>query len=80
MTCSDKCKYAKGDLCRCDCDGANHGILVEEEPKEVQKTMDIYIMEDAPEIAESAKAEEECLKLNDKELYDIEYKMENDYV
>lgn len=26
MTCDDRCRKAKGDLCRCECGGANHGI------------------------------------------------------
>ena len=40
MACTDKCKYAKGLICKCSCDGENHGTsinLVEEENEEVQE-------------------------------------------
>lgn len=44
MVCTDKCKYAKGLICKCSCDGENHGILikrVEEENEEFQEVEEI---------------------------------------
>lgn len=36
MVCTDKCRFAKGDLCRCSCEGDNHGMGIKptEEKKE----------------------------------------------
>lgn len=31
MVCTDKCRLAKGDLCRCSCGGDNHGMGIKEE-------------------------------------------------
>ena len=38
MVCSDKCRLAKGDLCRCSCDGTNHGIGVVEVKEEKEES------------------------------------------
>jgi len=40
MVCTDRCKYAKGLICKCSCDGENHGTLikpVDEENEEFQE-------------------------------------------
>ena len=37
MTCNSRCTHAKGDLCRCECDGANHGIYATDEDLEENK-------------------------------------------
>lgn len=40
MVCTNKCKNAKGLICKCSCDGENHGTsikLVEEENEEIQE-------------------------------------------
>ena len=37
MPCNSRCTHAKGDLCRCECQGANHGIYAEEEDLEKNK-------------------------------------------
>lgn len=34
MTHTGRCEYAKGDLCRCECQGEQHGIKSKEENKE----------------------------------------------
>ena len=31
MTHNDKCEFAKGDLCRCECQGELHGIKEQED-------------------------------------------------
>ena len=33
MTHNDKCEFAKGDLCRCECQGELHGIKERKEEK-----------------------------------------------
>ena len=43
MVCTDRCKYAKGLICKCSCDGENHGIHAnkdvgkDEEIEEIQE-------------------------------------------
>jgi len=37
MTCNSRCTHAKGDLCRCECEGANHGIYADDEDLEENK-------------------------------------------
>ena len=37
MTCTNKCKNAKGDICKCSCNGENHGIYNTEEENPVER-------------------------------------------
>ena len=37
MTHNDRCEYAKGDLCRCECQGELHGIKERKEETEEEK-------------------------------------------
>lgn len=48
MPCSERCTHAKGDLCRCSCGGANHGIYADKE-EEKPKRLD-------------GRIESECIK------------------
>lgn len=48
MTHTDRCESAKGDLCRCECQGELHGIKKEEKKpkgKEVQRWIDFIVPE-----------------------------------
>lgn len=38
MTHSEICEYAKGDLCRCECEGEFHGIKDREEEEHTEES------------------------------------------
>lgn len=59
MTCNDKCKYAKGDLCRCVCDGANHGIK-SYDPEDDEKVEIILTFEEAEPFWEKMNRHNTC--------------------
>lgn len=49
MGCGDNCKMATGDLCRCECDGTNHGILVDTSQKKMDEFIEIIVEIQCPE-------------------------------
>ena len=37
-TCADMCWYARENVCKCSCGGANHGVLLEEGVEQPKRT------------------------------------------
>ena len=68
MTCTDKCRLAKGDLCRCSCGGDNHGIDVKDEYNDLEQ-----------QIAEEKKGGEIIFRFKDPQKSILEFQEVKDH-